>query len=134
MPDDTKKTKEYLKDTQYAHLVEREYLGVGYHHQFYNEKTKEYLYTQCTEEEYKELETKNIQVEPPTSDYVWVGSSGGTFKVDNPDGRLKEEEFCETPDGVVVRLPDKTDGFNWKFAKAQDLQADVKIDTVWQSL
>ncbi len=66
--------------------------------------------------------------------YVWLGSTGGTFKVDNDDGRLKEEEFCETPDGVVARLLDEPSGFVWKFASAEDLKQDTKIDTVWKSL
>jgi hypothetical protein len=42
-----------------AQLTERNYVGVGYHHIFVNDETKEDVYVSCTEEEYTKMSGEN---------------------------------------------------------------------------
>jgi hypothetical protein len=87
-------------------LIKRVYLGDGYYHHFIKEKTQEEVYVPCSQAEYLELGQTNKQ--PTLDGYKWVGSAGGTIKVDTPTGVLGEDEFCEINDHqVFVRLSGK---------------------------
>lgn len=113
-------------------LTKREYLGEGYHHQFINDKTGMHVYVQCTKEEYFELGQKNIK--PTLKDFVWVASTGGTYKVDTSDGRLGENEYCEISTDVVVRLGGVDSAKAWQKIPRQSIEENKIIEQVWQLL
>lgn len=105
-------------------LTKRVYLGDGYHHEFLNLRTNEHVYIQCSQKEYEELATKNLQ--PTLDGHEWLGSTGGTFRVDTPDGRLGINEYCDiNADEVLVRLKDKPDdGGSWVRLPKTDIEDD----------
>lgn len=77
-------------------LTKKEYLGEGYIHQFRNDKTGEIVTVPCSEEEYSALSGHNGHLNNPTmEDHTWIGSCGGTVKVDSKTSLLGENEYCE---------------------------------------
>lgn len=85
-------------------LIKKQYLGVGYVHQFVDTTTGETKYLPCSQEDYDNLADKNNT--PVLDNCTWVSSSGGTMMVDNPDTVLKEDEYCEYNNGYYVFTKD----------------------------
>ena len=79
-------------------LVERQYLGIGYIHMFKHEKTGDLKIVPCTLPEF----TDSSIHQPVLADYTWVGSTGGTAKVDTPDTILGEMEYCVINGKVLI--------------------------------
>ena len=84
-------------------LTKKNYLGEGYHHTFQNAATGEVIYIPCTKEEYTRMGEKGgSQYNPTLAGHKWLSSAGGTIKVDNPDGVLRENEYCQVNGYCVV--------------------------------
>jgi len=80
-------------------LTKKQYLGVGYIDTFKNDDG--IVNVPCTEEQYNSYSNGS---QPTLDGYVWLGSSGGTIKVDNPDTVLKDGEYCEYEDGYYINI------------------------------
>lgn len=84
-------------------LTKKNYLGEGYLHRFKNNDTGEEIFEECTKEEYERLgKAGGSQFNPVKAGWTWIGSCGGTVKVDNADSVLKKNEYCELPNGTVA--------------------------------
>jgi len=96
-------------------LTKRTYLGEGYLHRFKNNITGEEIYEECTKEQYEALGVKGGWKNNPVKDgWTWIGSCGGTIKVDTPDTVLGINEYCELPDRVVVNRGKGIENFTKK--------------------
>lgn len=86
-------------------LTKREYLGEGYIHVFFHDKTGERLIIPCTQQEYERMgEVGGAQYNPVLEGYTWSHSEGGTYKVDTPDTILGDDEYCIVEDKKIVNL------------------------------
>jgi hypothetical protein len=108
-------------------LTKRNYLGVGYFHEFRNDITQETVYVQTTKEQYESMGGKGGSANNPTlAGHTWVCSFGGCPKVDSPNGLVGKNEYCEIGDQAYVVLD--TRDFTEKF-KYVPLDS-VKNDTI----
>lgn len=90
---------------KFRKLIQRTYLGVGYVHQFVNDSTSEIVVVPCTEMEYTRLsEVGGSQFNPVLEGHTWIGSGGGTDKVDTSSTLLGEDEYCIKNDKTLVVL------------------------------
>lgn len=114
-------------------LTKRNYLGDGYHHEFVHVITGEHVFIPCTEKEYAQLGEKNIQ--PELEGYTWIGSTGGTYKVDTIDGRLGVNEYCDiNADEVIARIKsDRDKEASWvRLPKTEIVDDEIKPKGTWQ--
>ena len=90
-------------------LTQRNYLGEGYYDEFQSTQTGEIEYEETTKEQYESMGGFDGHKNNPESDmeWTWIGSIGGTIKVDNVTGLLQEGEGTILPDGTYV-VVDKT--------------------------
>lgn len=86
-------------------LTKRNYAGPWYCHVFKNDITGEMAETEGTHEEYKRMGEKGgSKFNPTLAGHTWVYSFSGVA-VDTLDKRLGENEYFETPEGMIqVRL------------------------------
>ena len=91
----------------YRQLTERQYLGVGYVHQFTNDETQETVFIPCAELEYTRLGLEGgSQFNPVLEGHTWVSSLGGTHKVNTVDSILGKDEYFVRGEEIVARLMD----------------------------
>lgn len=114
-------------------LTKREYLGIGYIHQFRKNDTGETLLVQCTEEEYNKLGQKDgSKFNPVQPGYTWECSFGGTYKVDTPSTLLGEDEYCIVGEDAVIILSGKPVFERMKVVSKNEV-IDDRIETdIWQ--
>lgn len=91
----------------YRQLTERQYLGVGYVHQFKNNTTGEARFVPCLEEEYTRMGLpEGSQHNPVLAGHTWECSLGGTTKVNTPNTLLGKDEYCFVGREIKARLVD----------------------------
>ena len=106
-------------------LKKKQYLGEGYHHTFQSESTGEVIYVPCTKEEYTRMgEVGGSKYNPTLPGHKWLSSAGGTIKVDNPDGVLKENEYCQVNGFCVVVHKDEGGQFVASKVELKDIVND----------
>tara|TARA_R110000868_G_scaffold216847_1_gene466992 strand:+ start:28 stop:390 length:363 start_codon:yes stop_codon:yes gene_type:complete len=115
-------------------LTKREYLGVGYIHQFKNDETDEIVLIPCTEEEYTRMGGEGgSQFNPVMKGHTWECSFGGTYKVDTPTTLMGGNEYCIVGEEAVIILPDLPIGERMKVIPKGKI-VDNKVNTdLWQS-
>lgn len=110
-------------------LKKKKYLGEGYTHQFKNDLTGEIVFVPTTKEQYESMGIKGGEKNNPTlAGHTWQSSSGGTFKVDNPDTVLKEGEYIEVGDGVIIRVAHPDIAEQWKKASKIKMSDEGEIE------
>ncbi len=110
-------------------LIEKQYLGDGYVHLFKNNKTEELVYIPTSKEDYERLGLPGgAQFNPVMDGHTWLYSLGGTIKVDNADGMLKDGEYCVTEKEAFIK-------YEGKVASVQPSQiVDGKIEVTAANL
>jgi len=83
-------------------LTKKQYLGVGYIHQFVDNTTGETKYVPCSQADYEAVINFKTNVTATLQGCTFVSSSGGVIMVDNPDTVLKEDEYCDYNGGYYV--------------------------------
>ena len=84
-------------------LTKRQYLGEGYFHQFKNNLNGNIVYEECTRDDYLSLGVKDGWKNNPTrSGLTWLGSVGGTVKVNTKSTFLGLNEYTELPNYTAV--------------------------------
>ena len=110
-------------------LTKRNYLGLGYVHQFKNNLTGEIVFVPCTKEEYKRMGEKDGSKYNPTKDgFTWMCSLGETIAVDSPDTMIKENEYCDYKGGHFVVLKNKDGRFSGKSLPLGKITSDEIAD------
>lgn len=86
-------------------LTPRTYLGVGYTHLFRHDVSGEIVNVPCTQAEYDSLQGAGGAANNPTfAGHTWVGSCGGTYKVDTLNDRLGDDEYFVNGSEVFVNF------------------------------
>ena len=113
-------------------LRKKTYLGEGYTHNFTNDSTGEAVFVPTTKKGYESLGAKGGGKNNPTLEgHTWQSSSGGTIKVDNPDGVLKEGEYVEIGEEIIARVENNDPLKQWRRAsKAKMDSRSHEIDEV----
>ena len=78
-------------------LTKRNYLGEGYYHTFKNLVTGEIKDVETTKAQYESMAGIGGEKNNPQDDgdWKWIGSCGGTIKVDTPDNALSIGDFTQ---------------------------------------
>lgn len=115
-------------------LTRKQYLGVGYIHQFVDDNTGEIKYLPCNKTEYDDVNNFKSDVTPTLSGCTFVSSSGGVITVDNPDSILKEDEYCAYNGGYYVFTKDDRGILVGVNVRLTDIVDDTIDETIIKSI
>lgn len=95
-------------------LTKKEYLGEGHVHFFRNIATGELVIRPCSKKQYAAMGGEGgSKFNPvPEEGFEWLGSAGGTIKVDTASSMLEENQYCEVEDKVHVNVLGKGEKFD----------------------
>lgn len=110
-------------------LTKREYVGKWNYHSFLNVETGEEKFVECSDEQYKKMgQVGGSEYNPKDEgNFKWVGSTGGSDKINTTTGLFQEGDYTINLDGKYLVCQKRP----WGTLYVQEY-SEEEFNNIWQ--